>query len=80
MIYYIIILGKKLFIICQKNLNKFSIVHKINIWERSFYLLREPLKQALKSYYVFVFWNEFTTLRRKSIKMYIIEKMFKMNF
>jgi hypothetical protein len=44
--YYIIILSYKLFLIVINVLNKISIIHRINIWERSFLLLCEPLRQV----------------------------------
>jgi len=41
------ILGEKIFIICQKKKNKFSIIHRINIWKRNhFLLICEQLKKV----------------------------------
>jgi len=46
--YYIVILAYKLFIICQKNLNKISIIHRINVWERSFNIIMWTIKKSKK--------------------------------
>jgi len=54
MIYYIIILGEKLVII-YITINKISIIHRINIWERyQFVLVREPLNKG-----DIMCWNRF---------------------